>query len=113
EETSTLLMESVTKVQEVAAKLQRLEKTQHLWKTHAREMLRRGLKTMDELDAAEAAERFSESAPVNPSRSPLDPPDDPFSLEAYEHFFGSSNGTLLGASGSYGSSRVPTSFHPR
>jgi len=100
EETSTLLMESVTKVQEAAAKLQRLKKTQRLWKTRAREMLRRGLKTMDELDAAEAAERLSESAPVNPSASPLDPHDDPFSLEAYEHLFGSSNGTLLGASGS-------------
>src|SRR5271166_6090664 len=100
EETSTLLMESVTKLQEAAAKLQRLKKTQRLWKTRAREMLRRGLKTMDELDAAEAAERLSESASVNPSGSPLDPHDDPFSLEAYEHLFGSSCGTLLGASGS-------------
>src|SRR5208282_1819614 len=67
EETSTLLMESVTKVQQAAAKLQCLKKTQRLWKTSAREMLRWGLKTMDELDAAEAAERLSESAPVNPS----------------------------------------------
>ena len=100
EETSTLLMELVTKVQEAAAKLQRLEKTQRLWKTRAKEMLRRGLKTMDELDAAEAAERLSESVPVNPSGSPLNPPDDPFSLEAYEHLCGSSDGMLLGALGS-------------
>ena len=98
--TSALLMESVTKVQEAAAKLQRLEKTQRLWKTRAKEMLRRGLKTMDELDAAEEAERASVPAPVNPSGSPLGPPDDLFSLEAYEHLFGFSDGTPLGASGS-------------
>jgi len=98
--TSALLMESVTKVQEAAAKLQRLEKTQRLWKTRAKEMLRRGLKTMDELDAAEEAERASVPAPVNPSGSPLGPPDDLFSLEAYEHLFDSSGGMLLGASGS-------------
>src|SRR5208282_6218452 len=82
------------------AKLQRVEKTQRLLKTRAGEMLRRRLKTMDELDAAKAPKRLSESAPVNPSGSPLDPPDDPFSLEAYEHLLGSSNSTLLGALGS-------------
>jgi len=82
------------------AKLQRVEKTQRLLKTRAGEMLRRGLKTMDELDAAEEAERASTPALVNPSGSPLDPPDDLFSLEACEHLFGFSDGTLLGASGS-------------
>ena len=82
------------------AKLQRVEKTQRLLKTRAGEMLRRGLKTMDELDAAEEAERASAPALVSPSGSPLDPPDDLFSLEAYEHLFGFSDGTLLGASGS-------------
>ena len=54
----------------------------------------------NKLDTAEGAERASASALTNPSGSPSNPPSDLFSLEAYEHLFGSSNGMLLGASGS-------------
>ena len=49
------------------ARLNRLEQQQDLLKTRGAEMLRRGLKTLDELDAAEAREREAAADPVPPS----------------------------------------------
>ena len=43
---------------ETSARLARLQKQKKLLRSRARDMLRRGLKTLDELDAAEEAERL-------------------------------------------------------
>lgn len=54
--------------EETLAKLLRLRKQKRLIRTRGKEMLRRGLKTLDELDAAEEAERVAaEITAPNPS----------------------------------------------
>jgi superfamily II RNA helicase len=62
------------------AKLQRLDKQRKLLKTRAAEMMRRGLKSLDELDALEQkekeeAEKQSQAGPVSISSNevPVDP----------------------------------------
>jgi hypothetical protein len=46
---------------ELQAKILRLNKQREMFRARAAEMLRRGLKSLDELDAAEEAERIAES----------------------------------------------------
>jgi hypothetical protein len=53
----------------VSAKLVRLEKQKKMFRARAAEILRRGLRSLDELDAAEAVERD-----MSPSAPPLAPP---------------------------------------
>ncbi|OBT40809.1 hypothetical protein VE00_08918 [Pseudogymnoascus sp. WSF 3629] len=70
--------------EETLAKLLHLRKQKRLIRTRGKDMLRRGLKTLDELDAAEEADRVAaekqaeEAASAQPSSEPLAPTDEPF-----------------------------------
>jgi len=67
--------------EEAMAKILRLRKQQRLFRSQAKDMLRQGLKTMDELDEAEEKERkeveAKEPAPstTNPSTYGVDSPN--------------------------------------
>jgi hypothetical protein len=63
--------ETAQRIAEGVAKLARLRRQKKFLKRRAGEMLRRGLKSLDELDAAEASERASISAVDDPFLAPL------------------------------------------
>ena len=63
------------------SKLLRLDKQRQMFRKRAAEMLRRGLKSLDELDAAEEAERLAaERPPVVKDTPPLTEPYEPGSF---------------------------------
>lgn len=84
---------------ETLAKLLRLDLQQRSLRTRGREMLRRGLKSLDELDAAEEAERVA-TAKITVPTGDFDFPEIPLDPVEAEAFWASldSGGEKLQAS---------------
>ena len=61
-----------------SARLARLERQQEFLRKRGRDMLRRGLQTLDELDAAEEKEQQVPSSSTGPSPPPVFPEFDVF-----------------------------------
>ncbi|KFY83214.1 hypothetical protein V500_10134 [Pseudogymnoascus sp. VKM F-4518 (FW-2643)] len=80
---------AISQAQEAMAKQLRVSKQQRLLKSRGGEMLRRGLRTLDELEEAEASERaaLAKAArlPASPSTTNSGVPDPELDFSTFDH----------------------------